>query len=198
MKRHPVSYYVINGITFYRLLSAPLLLFLAMRGNLEWFRLLLALSFFTDAIDGVLSRLFQVSSLFGAKLDSVADDAVVLVATLCLWIFRPDFMAAHWVAFVVVFSLFILQNAVALWAYKRVTSFHTYLAKTAAVFQGLFFIMIFFDVGPVEIGFYAAAVVTAVELLEEIVLVFLLPDWKANVKGLFWVLKKHAVNGESQ
>ena len=197
MNKHPVSYYVINGITFYRLLSAPLLLFLAIRGNLEWFRLLLALSFFTDAIDGVLSRMFKVSSLFGTKLDSIADDATVLSATLCLWIFRPDFMAAHWVAFVVVFSLFILQNIVALWVYKRVTSFHTYLAKTAAVSQGLFFMMVFFDVGPVATGFYTAAVVTAVELIEEIILVFLLPEWKANVKGLFWVLRKPEVSRES-
>lgn len=198
MNRHPVSYYVINGITFYRLLSAPLLLVLAIRGNLEWFRLLLALSFFTDAIDGVLSRMFKVSSLFGTKLDSIADDATVLVATLCLWIFRPDFMAAHWVGFVVVFSLFLIQNIVALWIYKRVTSFHTYLAKTAAVTQGLFFMMVFFDVGPVDTVFYTAAVVTAVELIEEIILVFLLPEWKANVKGLFWVLRKPEVTRESQ
>ena len=193
MEKHPLPYYVINGITLYRLLSAPFLLFLAIRGNLELFRAMLALSFFTDAIDGALSRMFRVSSLFGTKLDSIADDATVLGATACLWIFQPRFMAEHWMAFVIVFSLFIIQNIVALSVYKKVTSFHTYLAKTAAVMQGIFFMMVFFNIGPVEIGFYVAAVVTAVELVEEIILVFLLPEWRANVKGLFWVLSKPEV-----
>ena len=164
MEKHPLPYYAINGITLYRLVSAPFLLFLAMRGNLELFRLMLALSFFTDAIDGALSRMFKVSSLFGTKLDSIADDATVLGATVCLWIFRPDFMAAHWMAFVSVFSLFIIQNIVALWVYKKVTSFHTYLAKTAAVIQGTFFMMIFFDIGPVEIALVAGEQVLAVDL----------------------------------
>ena len=198
MDKHPVSYYVINSITLYRLLSAPLLLFLAMRGNLEWFRLLLALSFFTDAIDGFLSRMFKVSSLFGTKLDSIADDATVLGATVSLWILRPEFMSENWITFAMVFSLFILQSIAALWVYKRVTSFHTYLAKTAAVSQGIFFMMVFFDVGPVETGFYIAAVVTAVELVEEIILVVVLPEWRANVKGLYWVLRKAEVTRESQ
>jgi len=197
MEKHPLPFYAINGITLYRLVSAPFLLFLATRGNLELFRVMLALSFFTDAIDGALSRMFKVSSLFGTKLDSIADDATVLGATACLWIFRPDFMAEHWIAFVIVFSLFIIQNIVALWVYKKVTSFHTYLAKTAAVMQGIFFMMVFFDVGGVEIGFYAAALITAVELAEEIILVFFLPQWRANVKGLFWVLKKPQVTRQS-
>jgi phosphatidylglycerophosphate synthase len=197
MDKHPVSYYAINSITLYRLLSAPFLLFLAIRGNLDWFRLFLALSFFTDAIDGVLSRMFKVSSLFGTKLDSIADDATVLSATASLWIFRPDFMAEHWVAFAAVFTLFIIQNIVALIAYKRVTSFHTYLAKTAAVCQGMFFMMVFFDVGPVALGFYTAVIVTTVELIEEVILVLVLPEWKANVKGLFWVLKKPVITRES-
>lgn len=193
MDKHPFSYYAINGITLYRLLSAPFLLLLAFRGNLDWFRWFLALSFFTDAIDGTLSRKFNVSSLFGTKLDSIADDATVLSATVSLWVFRPDFMANHWVAFAIVFTLFMIQNVVAFIAYKRVTSFHTYLAKTAAVCQSLFFMLVFFDVGPVEIAFYVAAVVTAAELMEEVALVFVLPQWKANVKGLFWVLRKPEV-----
>jgi phosphatidylglycerophosphate synthase len=196
MEKHPLSYYTINGITLYRLLSAPLLLFLAIFGKLELFRLLLALSFLTDAVDGHLSRIFKVSSVFGAKLDSIADDATVLVATVSLWIVRPDFIEKHWLAFVIVFTLFIAQTIVALIVYKKVTSFHTYLAKTAAVFQGIFFMMFFFNVEPVWLGFYAAAIVTAVELIEEIVLVFLLPEWTTDVKGLFWVMEKGKVKGE--
>jgi cardiolipin synthase len=38
--------------------------------------------------------------------------------------------------------------------------------------------------------FYIAVSVTALQLIEETVLIFLLPEWKTNVKGLYWVLRK--------
>jgi CDP-diacylglycerol--glycerol-3-phosphate 3-phosphatidyltransferase len=38
--------------------------------------------------------------------------------------------------------------------------------------------------------FYAAALVTTLDLIEEIILVWLLPKWEINVKGLYWVYKR--------
>jgi CDP-diacylglycerol--glycerol-3-phosphate 3-phosphatidyltransferase len=70
------------------------------------------------------------------------------------------------------------------------TSFHTYLAKTAALLQGIFLLLVFFTDEPILILFYAAAIVTMLELTEEIILISLLPQWQANVKGIYWVLKK--------
>jgi CDP-diacylglycerol--glycerol-3-phosphate 3-phosphatidyltransferase len=184
------SYYVINGITMYRLVSAPFLLLLAWLGAFDWFRWLIGLSFLTDAIDGPLSRKFKTSSIFGARLDSVADDATVFTAILGLWIIHPEFMREHWAIIGFVFLLFGIQTVAALVAYRRVTSFHTYLAKIAAVIQALFFMMMFFQIGPVLFGFYCAIIVTGIELIEEIILVILLPTWQSDVKGLYWVLKK--------
>ncbi|HET9053719.1 MAG TPA: CDP-alcohol phosphatidyltransferase family protein, partial [Cyclobacteriaceae bacterium] len=46
------TYYIVNAITMYRLVSAPLLLVLAGMGQHEWFKWLIAFSFLTDAIDG--------------------------------------------------------------------------------------------------------------------------------------------------
>lgn len=188
-RKERVSYYVINGITMYRLVSAPFLLLLALIGELEWFRWLIGLSFLTDAIDGPLSRKFNVTSVFGARLDSVADDATVFVATLGLWIIYPEFILREWIPIASVFLLFGVQMVAALVAYKRTTSFHTYLAKTAAVAQAAFFMLIFFQIGPITFTFYCAAVITGLQLVEEIVLVILLPTWRSDVKGLYWVLR---------
>lgn len=198
MNTHKTSYYVINGITMYRLVSAPFLLLLAFIGEVVWFKWLVALSFSTDAIDGPLSRKFNVTSVFGSRLDSVADDATVLVSTIALWLIYPEFISAQWMVIVALLALFGVQMVAALVAYQRVTSFHTYLAKIAAVAQAIFFIMIFFDFGPVQLVFYVAALVTGIQLLEEIILVILLPEWKANVKGLYWVLrfKKHTLHSD--
>lgn len=189
MKAPAVSYYVISAITLYRLLSAPVLLFLAIFGQADWFKWLVALSFLTDAIDGPLSRRYGVTSVFGARLDSVADDATIFVSTFALWIIAPDFFWANWITIVALLALFIIQTGAALIAYRKTTSFHTYLAKTAAVMQAVFFIAIFFDFGPTRLLFLFASVITAVELIEEIILVSLLSEWQTDVKGLYWVLK---------
>jgi phosphatidylglycerophosphate synthase len=189
MKIPYVSYYLINGITMYRLVSAPLILLLAIRGELIWFKCLIAMSFFTDAIDGPLSRKYKVTSVFGSRLDSVADDATIFVSALGLWIIFPEFLKKNWMIIAGLFGLFGIQTVAALIVYKKVTSFHTYLAKTAAVAQAMFFISIFFDFGPTYFLFIVSAVITALELIEEIILVFVLPKWDTNVRGLYWVLR---------
>lgn len=187
MQRPRASYYVVNGITMYRLVTAPFLLLLAIMGQYVAFKWLIAFSFFTDAIDGPLSRKYKVTSVFGSRLDSVADDATVLVSTLGLWIVQPGFIRENWIVIAGLFALFGIQTVAALIAYKKVTSFHTYLAKTAAIVQAAFFISFFFDFDFVQFLFIAAVAITAIQLVEEIILVIMLREWKANVKGLYWI-----------
>lgn len=187
MQSPRISYYVINGITMYRLVSAPFLLLLAILGEYTWFKWLVAFSFFTDAIDGPLSRKYQVTSVFGSRLDSVADDATVMVSTIALWIIHPQFFSANWMIIAGLFALFGIQTTAALIAYKKVTSFHTYMAKIAAVAQAAFFIAFFFNFPLTYFLFLVAAIITALQLIEEIILVIMLPEWQTNIKGLYWV-----------
>lgn len=197
MKATRISYYIINAITMYRLVSAPFLLLLAVLGPYPWFKWLISFSFVTDAIDGPLSRRYRVTSVFGSRLDSVADDATVLVSTIALWIIHPEFFRNNWVIIAGLLALFGIQTIAALIAYKKVTSFHTYLAKTAAVIQGVFFMAFFFNLGFATGLFLCAAVITAIQLIEEIILVIVLPEWKANVKGLYWVLHMRSKTTQS-
>lgn len=64
-----------------------------------------------------------------------------------------------------------------------------YAAKAAAVLQGVFLVLLFFLPNPLYELFYAATLVTAFELMEEIIVTFWLPKWRTNVKGLYWILK---------
>jgi hypothetical protein len=59
------SYYIINGISLYRMIAVPLLIYLALTHQFGIFKWLLALGFFTDAIDGYLARRYRVSSDWG-------------------------------------------------------------------------------------------------------------------------------------
>ena len=184
------SRYIVNGITWYRIIAAPILLVLIFAKQLDLFKWLLALSFFTDLIDGYLARKYKVVSIMGSRLDSIGDDLTVFSAIIGLFVFESEFVRKELMSFIILFSLFIVQTSFALIRYRKISSFHTYLAKSAAILQGSFFILIFLLPEPLYLLFYLAAVVTGIELLEEIILVALLPQWEANVKGLFWVLKR--------
>src|SRR5687768_220439 len=106
---HKRSYYLVNGITFYRLIATPFLLYLVFTRNLDLFKWMLAFSFFTDAIDGFLARRLKVSSVFGAKLDSIADDLTLLVAIVGMIVFNPPFFKQHLVILIILLALFIIQ-----------------------------------------------------------------------------------------
>jgi len=187
---HKQAWYVINGITLYRIVAAPFLLVLLFTKQYEIFKWLLGISFFTDLIDGYLARKYRVTSILGTRLDSIGDDLTVLVALIGLFVLKMPFIKQHIVIFIILFVLFLVQISYAFIRYRKMTSFHTYLAKTAALSQGVFLLLVFFTDEPNLILFYAAAVITMLELIEEIILVSLLRKWKANVKGIYWLLKK--------
>lgn len=178
-----------NVLSAYRILAAPVLLLLAWREEREWFNWLLLLSFCTDMADGYLARRFNQSTKLGAQLDSVGDAATFLAAVAGVFIFERDFVDDHIFIVAVAFVPYILQILLAISIYGRPSSFHTYLAKTAALLQGIFLLALFFF-HPVKWLFYLAVIITILEIVEEIVLLFLLPKWKMDVKGVYWVLKQ--------
>jgi phosphatidylglycerophosphate synthase len=188
-------FYMINGITFYRAVASPVILFLIIKGEYDLFKWMLALSFFTDAIDGYLARRFKVESTAGSRLDSLADDLTILAAIFGMVVFRREFLNSQIYVIAILLVLFSLQTIFALVRYGRITSFHTYLAKTAAIFQGLSILQIFFFENPHLVLFYTAACVTIIELIEETIMVSILPVWQANIKGLYWLLKSKQREG---
>lgn len=189
-EQHPVSYYIINGITLYRTVTAPLLLWLLFTGRYDWFQWLLGVSFFTDLIDGFLARRFKITSILGTRLDSIGDDLTVLVALTGLFVMKPNFFIEEQTTLIPVFTLFVIQTSYAIYRYGKISSFHTLLAKTAALAQGLFLLTFFFFDQVYYPLYYIAVYITMVELAEEVILVALLPTWEANVRGLWWVWKR--------
>lgn len=183
---------IINLITLYRIVTFPLLIFLILTHHIVAFKWLLLASFITDAIDGYLSRKFDATSVLGAKLDSIGDDLTILAGTVGLFVTQFDFIKNELTPLIILFVIFLIQVGVSLIRYKKMSSFHTYLAKIAAVMTAIFLLSAFFLKRISYSLFYAAYIITLIELIEEIVLVFVIPRWKANVKGLFWVLRRRA------
>jgi CDP-diacylglycerol--glycerol-3-phosphate 3-phosphatidyltransferase len=154
-----------------------------------------AISFFTDLIDGFLARRFKVTSIAGTKLDSIGDDLTVAMALTGLTVRHPEFIRTHWVILCVLVVVFLLQLGYAFYRYGRMSNFHTWLAKTAALMQGCFLILTFFTGHPSVSFFYIATGITLLELIEEIILVHVLPEWKANVHSIFHAISDQKKNG---
>lgn len=181
---------VVNLITLYRTVTFPLLLFFALTENVEIFKWLLLASFFTDAIDGFLARKYNATSILGAKLDSIGDDLTILGATVGLFVVHFEFIREEAVIFIILFALFLIQVSLSVYRYKKISTFHTYFAKIAAIITALFLLSVFFLEKISYPLFYSAAVITGIELLEEIALVLIIKDYRSNVKGLYWVIHK--------
>ena len=188
---HTTGYYLVNAVTLYRAVSSVFLLYFIWTRNVEVFKWLLAISFFTDAIDGFLARKFRVSSIMGARLDSLADDLTLLMGILGIFRFEPEFVQQELAWIIILIAMYLIQTTMALVRYGRVSSFHTYMAKGSAILQGSFLILLFFlPEWPLAL-FHFAAVFTILDLIEEIILVIVLPEWKTDVTGLYWVKMKN-------
>lgn len=180
---------LVNLITLYRIVTSPLLLVLACTHQLDIFKWLLLASFLTDAFDGYLARKYKATSILGAKLDSIGDDLTILVSAIAVYIVYPEFFQKKKIIILTLIVLFFVQLLYSLYKYKRPTSFHTLLAKAAAIMQAGFLLSLFFFESIFYPLFYIASIVTALELIEEIIMVFMIKEWRNDVKGLFWLLK---------
>ena len=185
---------MVNGITIYRILAVFALIVLIVHHDWHVFRWVLPLSFLTDAVDGFLARRYGVISKVGAVLDSIGDDLTVAVAIVGLLVFDPTFLRSQAAIVILLASLYVIQTVAALVKYGKLTSFHTWLAKIAAVSQGVFLVLVFFTASFPILLFYIAAVLTALDLLEEIAMVFLLRHWRTDVKGIFSIKNEQFKN----
>jgi cardiolipin synthase len=89
-----------NGLSVLRLLGVPLFLYLLLGPHKNaWALVILALSGFTDWLDGVLARKLNQMSSFGALLDPLADRLYIL-ATLVGLVLRH--VIPLWLAIVIV------------------------------------------------------------------------------------------------
>jgi len=187
---------MVNAITLYRLIAAPILLTLLFANELLIFKWFLAINFLTDAADGYLARKYKVTSIFGSILDSVSDDLTIAVAIVGITLVHPGFLKKEIVLVLIQVALFLIQIGFALFRYRKISSFHTYLAKFVTVFQGVFLVLFYWLPQPVYPLFYFVSALTILDLLEEITLVLIMRQWETDVKGIYWVIRSRTLKSK--
>ena len=178
-----------NAISAARLAAAPVLLAAALRGQQDLFTWLLLTCLLSDIADGLIARGFAITSEIGARLDSAADMAIFSIAIFGVFVFQADFVSLHYLPVVFVIGLYVAEVIAALARYGRISSFHTLLTRISAYAQGGF-VMSLFLWGYSAALFWPAIAVTVLAYTEELTMVWLLPQWEADVRGLYWVLRR--------
>ena len=189
-RRHPAwLQHVPNVLSGARALAVPVLLVLAFEEQRVAFTWVLIPALLSDVFDGWIARAFGLESKLGATLDSVADSLMLFVSVYGIWVFHPDVIREHaWLCGTAV-GLWALEDVLALARYGRLSSFHTYLSKVVANLLG-FFIGWLFLFGFEPWMLYLAAGTSIIASLEELALLRVLPEWRADVRGLWWVLRE--------
>lgn len=182
-----------NWLSLFRIFLAPVLIALMVYGEREIFSWLLLFGFFSDMLDGYIARKFNLTSDLGARLDSAGDATLFMVSLAGIAVFENEFVMKNLSIILIAFIPYLLQLGYAYYRYGKPSSLHTYLAKISALIQGLFILSVFFF-GIYYWFFYLAVAISIIETLEEIIIIYLLKDWRANVKGLYWVLKDLRAN----
>jgi CDP-diacylglycerol--glycerol-3-phosphate 3-phosphatidyltransferase len=172
-----------NALTISRIISVPVLFWLAAIGNATWFAVLLFYALLSDVLDGVIARRFGLQTALGGVLDSIADALLLLSVPLACFVLYPALRARDWLTVAIVFAAYLLPIAYGYVKFQRLTSYHTLAARLAGwVLAIAFFSMVVWQVTwPLRL----AAVVVVISQLEEMAITRLLPRWRANIPSFF-------------
>lgn len=172
-----------------RVISFPLVLlfiFLGERTFCAWFYTVM---FSTDFIDGFFALFFGQESARRARLDTLGDILFLLAGMLGFYIFETAFFLDHITPISIVLGLYFSQFVLALIKWRQPSSFHTYSAKLAALVQVVFLASTLLFTATKGL-FYFAVALSIIDATEDIILTFVMPKWKANIKGLLWYRKE--------
>ena len=182
------NFNIADWFSFYRVAAMPVLILALLSGEREVFTWLLLISYSTDAIDGQLARRMNLCSARGAQLDSLGDQLTLIAGVAGIWVFEADFVLEYRYPITLALALYLLQMIIAYLKYGKATAFHTYMAKTSALLQGVFVLWALFFT-PITWLFWVVIGMGILETAEEITLIFMYNHWVKDVKSYFWALK---------
>jgi len=178
-----------NLLSIFRLVAAPFLLYLAWIGEAELFLILLATSLVSDAFDGFLARRWHQESELGVRLDSYGDLANYMLVPLCAWWLWPEIISQEFILFWLVVANFTVPLIIGLVKFRMVPSYHTWLAKFAAVIMVPSIYLLFLEITPWP--FRIAAMIQLFMAVEEIAITLYLKQPESNVKTIWHLVNKY-------
>ncbi len=144
----------------------------------------------SDVLDGMLARMLNQQTEFGARLDSIADMGTYFLVFLGIWIFKRHEFAPHAHSIVAFAALFAISMGLSVAKFGRFPSLHLYSWKIGGYIQGAFFAWLF-AFGFNTPFYYIMITWGILAFLEHIIIQLIIPKMRSNARGLYWVLKEN-------
>jgi CDP-diacylglycerol--glycerol-3-phosphate 3-phosphatidyltransferase len=172
-----------NILTAFRVIAAPVMVYLAIAGHATHFIWLVVASFLSDAADGAVARFLGGATQFGSKLDSVADAASYSAIGVSVVLLFPEVVREELLTFGVLLASLLVPAAAGLVKYGQLTSYHTWLVKAAAVVTALGLLLLLCDIAtwPFRLG----VMLGAVSALEQLAITLVLRQPVSDVSSIF-------------
>ena len=180
-----------NLFTLFRLLSVPVLWFLAIKDYPVAFGIGFILAQSTDSIDGFLARRLDMVSEFGSKFDSLADHIFGPSIFAWLVILEPAVFQDNVVVFFAAVFIAILNALVGLVKFKQLGNLHLYSGKFTGVVTFVFLAHTFLFEGYSQIMFNIAVSVYIFSLLEGLVIFLTQDDVNEHMGSIVLVYKRN-------
>jgi len=178
-----------NLISLLRLAMAPLMLVLAWLQQPWWFITALAVSGFSDVLDGYLARRLNAISELGSRLDSWGDFAVYSTMAVGAWLLWPETVQQYRLWIIMVVASFTVPVAIGLIKFRSLTSYHTWSVKIAVLLTFIGYVLLF--TGITDWPFRLAALVCLLAALEEIAITLLLRHQYVDIRSVRQAWKHH-------
>ncbi len=176
-----------NLVSFFRILLAPVLLYLALIQQPGWFIAVLLFAEFTDVLDGFLARRLNQITRMGSHLDSWGDFIIYSTIAFCAWLLWPEVLQRELLYVgVIVFSF----TVPALWGlikFHRFTSYHTWSVKVAVLVTVISYILVFS--GIFEWPLRVAALFCLYAAMEEIAITLVIRHEHVDVRSIWQAMK---------
>ncbi len=178
-----------NIISLYRLLSVPVLFYIAWKGNEKLFFYWFLFNIFTDALDGFIARKFNMQTKIGAKLDSLADFAMYLLAMFAMLQLKYNELEPVIFSFYLIIGYYLFIDIFALIKFKEVSSLHLYFSKVNGITQSIFFVLLF-TIGFNKQFYWFMFVLASFSFIENMYFLIRMDRMRSDLKGIFWQMRK--------
>jgi cardiolipin synthase len=169
---------------------APVIAALALSEERTFFIIFLCISFVTDVLDGLIARVWNLSTEIGSRLDSIADELTYVAALVGIFQFEYQALKQHIAMLYVFIGMLLVATLIPIIKFKQTPSFHLYSFKANALLQSLFIFCLFvfgFDV----YLYYFVMSFGILACIEVISVALVLDEPISDAKSLYWVLCKN-------
>jgi len=147
------------------------------------FVFLFTIAFLSDIFDGIIARRMNVSTDFLRKADSLVDSVFYICVGISAWICHKQLFKGFEIPFLFLASFQLISWLFSLLKFKKLTSYHSYLAKFWGITLFITTISIFaFNYGGWTLWLTLGA--GTISIVEDIIITLILPSWKVDILSI--------------